>query len=255
MLLGALFIVPSNLAQAQTFDPDKATERDDYILGTTLHVALHEAGHMLIDQLKLPVLGQEEDAADNFATIALIDQDTDLGDLALADTAHFWFALSDSSEFEDASFFDEHDLDVQRALRIVCHLVGVDPNIFGYLAKAANLSEENYDTCGENFELAADSWFSVLEPSKAPENHRNVFEITFEEPTADLQYAHDILKLGGSIEDLTIILDNYVKLPNPIHIQGAACGQENAFYDPDTVTIVICYEMVDFYGRIFDEAE
>lgn len=240
--------------QAHAFDPKNATERDNYIIGNTLHVALHEAGHMLIDQLRLPVLGQEEDAADNFATIALIDQDTTLGDLALADTAHFWFVLSDSTELVDASFFDEHDLDVQRAYRIVCHLVGVDPEIFDYLAKAANLSEDSYDTCGANFELTADSWFSVLEPDKAPENHTNAYEISFEKPTAALKEAHDILKLGGIIDDLTIIVDSYVKLPNPIRIEGAVCGEENAFYDPETATIVICYEMVDFYGRIFDEA-
>lgn len=239
---------------AHAFDPQNATERDNYIIGNTLHVALHEAGHMLIDQLQLAVLGQEEDAADNFATIALIDQDTNLGDLALADTAHFWFVLSNSTEIQDTSFFDEHDLDIQRAYRIVCHLVGVDPEVFDYLAKAANLSEDNYDTCGANFELTADSWFSVLEPDKAPDNNMNAYEVSFERPTAELREAHDILSLGGVVDDLAIILDGYVDLPNPIRIEGVACGQENAFYDPETVTIVICYEMVDFYGRIFDEA-
>lgn len=252
-----IFVLTSFLMtpQAIAFDPQSVSERDNYIIGNTLHVALHEAGHMLIDQLRLPVLGQEEDAADNFATIALIDQDTDLGDLALADTAHFWFVLSESGEFADASFFDEHDLDIQRAYRIVCHLVGVDPVVFDYLAKAANLSSDNYDTCGANFELTADSWFSVLEPDKAPENHKNAYEISFEAPSAALKEAHDILKFGGIIEDLTAILDGYVILPNPIRIEGLACGQENAFYDHETATILICYEMLDFYGRIFDMAE
>lgn len=239
--------------QAHAFDPQNTTERDNYIIGNTLHVVLHEAGHMLIDQLRLPVLGQEEDAADNFATIALIDQDTDLGDLALADTAHFWFTLSDIMELESASYFDEHDLDIQRAYRIVCHLVGVDPVVFDYLAKAANLDEENYDTCGANFELTADSWFSVLEPNKAPENHKNNYRINFEKPSSKLREAHDILIQGGVIEDLTTILDSYVKLPGPIRIQGATCGEENAFYDPESAMIIICYELIDFYGRIFDE--
>ncbi|MEW7007694.1 DUF4344 domain-containing metallopeptidase [Lentilitoribacter sp. EG35] len=247
-----LFLVFLTMLPAHAFDPQRVTERDNYIIGNTLHVALHEAGHMLIDQLKLPVLGQEEDAADNFATIALIDQDTDLGDLALADTAHFWFMLSDNAELEDASFFDEHDLDIQRAYRIVCHLVGVDPIAFDYLAKAANLAAENYDTCGANFELTADSWFSVLEPNKAPDNHRNTFQINFDKPKSELKEAYHILKQGGAMEDLITILDNYVMLPNPIQIHATMCGEENAFYDPETATIVICYELVEFYGRIFD---
>jgi hypothetical protein len=40
--------------------------QDDAILGPFMDVFLHETGHAVFDQLKVPVLGREEDAADLF---------------------------------------------------------------------------------------------------------------------------------------------------------------------------------------------
>jgi hypothetical protein len=42
----------------------------EFVTGNMLFVALHELGHALVGQLRLPVLGREEDAADYFATLA-----------------------------------------------------------------------------------------------------------------------------------------------------------------------------------------
>ena len=114
---------------AKALDANNLTEREEYIVGNALHVTLHEMGHLLIDQLKIAVLGQEEDAADNFATIALIDRDTAFADNALANTAHFWFVMAEDQDNAAGAFFDEHDLDIQRAYRIVCHLVGAQKEV------------------------------------------------------------------------------------------------------------------------------
>jgi hypothetical protein len=45
----------------------------EFVVGNLLYVSLHEIGHALIDALKLGVLGREEDAADAFATITMLD--------------------------------------------------------------------------------------------------------------------------------------------------------------------------------------
>ena len=47
-----------NLSQQQRID------RVQFVVGNTLFVLLHELGHVIIDEMKLPVLGREEDAAD-----------------------------------------------------------------------------------------------------------------------------------------------------------------------------------------------
>ena len=44
------------------------------LVGNMLFVGLHELGHALAGQLRLPILGRAEDAADFFATLALLDE-------------------------------------------------------------------------------------------------------------------------------------------------------------------------------------
>ena len=46
--------------------------QDDAILGPFMDVFLHEAGHAVFDQLKVPVLGREEDAADLFSAYIML---------------------------------------------------------------------------------------------------------------------------------------------------------------------------------------
>src|SRR5215831_5955483 len=50
----------------------------DAIVGPTIEVFLHEIGHATFDLLKVPILGREEDAADQIASYALLRLDKDL---------------------------------------------------------------------------------------------------------------------------------------------------------------------------------
>ena|GEM_PF-6799837 len=36
----------------------------------------------------------------------------------------------------------------------------------------------------------------------------------------------------------------HAKIPRRIDIQMTSCGQPNAFYDPNKVRVIICYELV-----------
>src|SRR5687768_10177445 len=56
-----------------------AFDNHDYLRQVLLFVAMHELGHAVIDVLDLPVVGREEDAADQFATLFFVNP----GDLAL----------------------------------------------------------------------------------------------------------------------------------------------------------------------------
>jgi hypothetical protein len=44
----------------------------EFVTGNMLFVGFHELGHAVIQELGLPVLGRQEDAADSFATLALL---------------------------------------------------------------------------------------------------------------------------------------------------------------------------------------
>src|SRR5688500_8264287 len=51
---------------------DKLKATTEFTVGNMLFVLLHEAAHGLISDLGLPVLGREEDAADQFATVTML---------------------------------------------------------------------------------------------------------------------------------------------------------------------------------------
>jgi putative metallopeptidase DUF4344 len=46
--------------------------RVEFVAGNTLVLLLHELGHVLISEMRLPVLGREEDAADTYAALRML---------------------------------------------------------------------------------------------------------------------------------------------------------------------------------------
>src|SRR5262245_54768503 len=44
----------------------------EFVVGNMLFVLMHEMAHVHVTEMGLPVLGREEDAADMFATLALL---------------------------------------------------------------------------------------------------------------------------------------------------------------------------------------
>ena len=65
-------------------------DRVEFVVGNTLFVLLHEMGHVLIAEMKLPVLGREEDAADTFAALAMLKVGTSFSQRVLAAAAKGW---------------------------------------------------------------------------------------------------------------------------------------------------------------------
>jgi hypothetical protein len=46
-------------------------------------------------------------------------------------------------------------------------------------------------------------------------------------------------------------LNSTVKLPGPIEIQTVDCNTINAFYDPNSKRIIVCYELLDYFLDVF----
>lgn len=95
---------------------------------------LHELGHALIGELQIPVLGREEDAADEFAAILLAPESgtsSAAADRALESVLAViqWFNLKGRGRVKEGDFAwsDEHSFDLQRMYGIVCILYGANP--------------------------------------------------------------------------------------------------------------------------------
>ena len=60
------------LKSAPAHDLPIGVSRADTIIGPALNVFLHETGHAVFNMLQIPVLGREEDAADQFAAYLIL---------------------------------------------------------------------------------------------------------------------------------------------------------------------------------------
>src|SRR5216683_8004748 len=92
----------------------------EFVIGNILFAMLHELGHAAVDEMGLPVLGKEEDAADSFAAVRLIRLGSVFSHRVLVEAAKGWFlsVRRDKKEGDDVEYYDTHGLDEQRASKL-----------------------------------------------------------------------------------------------------------------------------------------
>ncbi len=74
--------------------------------------------------------------------------------------------------------------------------------------------------------------------------HRHVKDETYQE-------VHDIIQESEAFERIADGFNEVLILPNDIPVYFIECGEENAYYDPSTVEITMCYELIERYKEIF----
>lgn len=217
--------------------PAHADGAQDFVTANIISTLYHEFGHALIDLTDAPVLGREEDAAD-ILSVVLLDEfwEEDAAESITALTA-LSFELA-AQEAEEPAYWDVHGLDMQRYYNQVCLFYGADPENRAALAEDFALPAERAETCVEEYDLAAASWAAVLDPLTASKPSKS---IGFDGETSS--------DIGALIADEVSALNQAFTLPNPVTVALTSCGEENAFYDPETATITICTEYVEFLER------
>lgn len=136
----------------------------DYLVtGTVMFALMHELGHALVDVLRLPITGREEDAVDQLATILLLQQGAP-GD-SLAFGAVGWFVTnSRSGKLDPMAFADDHGLDSQRVYNIICWIYARDPERYPEIVADGWLPEHRRDKCPAEYQRLAESWRRILAP-------------------------------------------------------------------------------------------
>ena len=230
-------------------DKDEA----DFILGNTVWTVLHEVAHLLIDQLGLPVLGQEEDAADNFATVTLLDSGRAGDATALMAAAEGWMATAEAAadHGDEIPFWDEHGVDEQRGYQMLCLMAAANEVRFGLLAQRYELPEERLESCGLDYDLARDSWDLVLEPFAPLPGEKADLTVIYEAPTAEEAPYAALLAQRRDLEIQAEALRRRAELPFPAALRFVAdCEGPDAWYDPDAPEIIVCYALLAEFHRL-----
>ncbi len=234
-----------------------AKQRDvtDFVIGNVLFVGLHEMGHALADQFHLPTLGRAEDAADSFATIALLDAGSEFSINVLVQAARGLFLSDrrDRTKREEFDFSDAHGLDRQRAYQIICLMVGSDQEQFKELADWVRMPQDRQRTCTNDYEDAKYAWHSLLESHRhADREPTATIEVFYEAGQGHLERYARSFQSVALLEALSDYASSRYALPHPIKMVMASCGDANAAWVSSANTETLCYELADDFFDLYD---
>ena len=237
---------------------EKAVE---FITGNMIFVLGHEAGHAVIREMGIPVVGREEDAADIFATLMALMCTDAFADRVLANAALGWF-FSDRrdrreqrgrrDESAEAKYYDAHGMDLQRAYSVVCLMVGSNMGKFGAVADAARLPAERQQTCQDDYLNASWSWEQVLKalfaqsgPAEDGDQHR------LRSGQRKIRTHVEISRHIQLLEAMAYNLSDRFVWREPISLEMQTCGEPNARWEWRSKKVVICYEMADEFAELY----
>jgi len=220
----------------------------EFALGNALFVFLHELGHGLIADLGLPVLGREEDAADAFAVVTMLEMKTEFTHRVLTNAARSWMIADRRSREngEPVIYYDAHGLDLQRAYNIICLMVGSDPDQFDDLAKEVNLPEDRRETCIGDYSNASWSWKKALEPYvRSTNGKRTEYQTIYGKPEGDLDIVERAFRAAGLLERVADLAAGKYAWRKPFAIEARTCGEAGASWNVPDHKVVFCYELAE----------
>jgi Putative metallopeptidase len=125
--------------------------RTDAIIGPTLEVFLHEVGHAVFDYLSVPILGREEDAADQFAAYVLLQFAESDARRLIYGVAYSYNIDASKPSTKKNPFADEHGLPAQRFYNVLCMAYGADSKLFADLVGQGYLPSERAEGCADEY--------------------------------------------------------------------------------------------------------
>lgn len=252
-------LIPGNNALAAD-DPDLGELSDEqldefveFVVGNSIFILFHEAGHMLVSEFDLPVLGREEDAVDTLSSILMLEADDETFDNALMDAADGWFLSGEATAAaeEEETFWGAHNIDEQRAWSIVCLMAGHNADDFETFIKSLDFPDDRKEECKDEYQRNRNSWFSVLAKHEASEGQKTDFVIKYEAvEDENLKLYADMVREADLLGIVREVFSGVYGIDNGIKLTAKSCGEANAYWSSDDREITFCYEFAEFYGKL-----
>ncbi len=125
---------------------------------------LHEIGHALIDTYKIPITGNEEDAADRCSSFINLTELGDEGVRSVLAASDAFTIESKNSTLNKHNLADEHLLQEQRSYNSLCMTFGSNPTKYAYIVDKGYLPKDRAARCPNEYERMAQSWSELLAP-------------------------------------------------------------------------------------------
>ena len=154
--------------------PDYIT-REDAFVGPFIDVFLHEAGHAMFDLLKVPLLGREEDAADQVAAYLVLQLPKEQKRGLVLGNAYSYASELKVRRARDLSkrrfevgrhiaFSDEHGTPAQRLYNLLCVAYGSNARLFADVVEKGYLPKERAEGCPDEYKQIDFAYRRLISP-------------------------------------------------------------------------------------------
>jgi hypothetical protein len=152
----------------------------DTLVGPFVDTVLHEFAHALFDYLDVPVLGREEDAADQVSAYIYLQMgEAEARRLIMGTVYAYLLEVQGTDPPTMEEFADEHSTSEQRAFNLLCMAYGADPELFEDIAIVGGLPQYRIDICEEEYELISLAYQALIGPHVDPVLAEKVFDRTW----------------------------------------------------------------------------
>lgn len=223
---------------------DKHTS--DFVAANMIAIYYHEFGHALIDIMKLPIFGQEEDAADVLSAVLIHDFFSEETAQRIARATAFG-QLGDkdfSSAARNVSYWDVHGPDLQRYFTFVCLIYGANPDEREELANELQLPKPRRATCVDEYTQAKNSWGPVIDGLVKNGAGKTIRFLADHRIDAEGKLAIEVLQREVRA------MNRDLSLPKRLLVRVEACNTVNAFYDAKLREITMCSEFAEFLAKV-----
>jgi len=151
--------------------------REDAFIGPFVDVFLHEASHALFNQLNIPLLGREEDAADQVAAYHVLQFPKDIKRRLIASSTYSYarqLKVRNAADlfrprmkltyYED--YADEHGTTAQRLYNLLCLAYGSDKELFADIAEKQFLPEDRLERCEDEYRQVEFAYRTLIAPHR-----------------------------------------------------------------------------------------
>lgn len=178
---GQITICYEYIEELRQFMPAETTaggiEPIDTLLGPFFDTLLHEFAHALFDDIYPPILGREEDAADQVSAYIYLQLGKDEARRLITGTIYtYMMEVQDTDAPTLEEYADEHGTSEQRAFNLMCIAYGADPELFKDVLTLGGLPKARAEICAEEYEQIAHAYEKLIAPHIDHDLAKKVFD-------------------------------------------------------------------------------
>ena len=155
---------------------------DDAAIGQFVWLSLHEVGHAVFDIFKVPIFGNEEDAADNFATYIILQNQVSEARRLIGGAAWAWweymkdYKRNPVVQIRLEGFANQHGLPQERFYNLLCLAYGSGQVLFDDLTQVGYLPPTRGPRCKREYEKLAYAFHKEISPHIDQEMAKRVLQ-------------------------------------------------------------------------------